>query len=189
MQAAMAIAHQNLVAIGEISPSSPTSSAYNEKYDNDPRSKIYVFEQEGVIIATVTFTADQDQGLPVDKYFPMTLQELRDQGRRLAQGWRLSIHKDFRGSGLINIIFSAGKNYYEKMDCDHHVLFANVRLQNMYVKKLNVDLIAERLISFDKQITNKVGLFLGKTSDLKRYETTQSSLLINNKGYNVHATL
>ncbi len=136
-----------------------------------PTTNIFVFKSYLDVVSTIAHILDTDLfGLPIDAVFKDKMDELRRQGRRIAEIGALATQRSRRWSNVMMFLYRAAFHYARHAKVDDLVLMVNPKHVRFYSQVLMIEPFGEERF-YDKigapavALRTEVGSFMKNLED------------------------
>ncbi len=148
------LTHDSLVDVGAITPKRDGKVKTSPHLDRIPETSTVITEQNGQIVATISITADNSLGLPIDNYFKEETDAIRaNSSDRVGVIWRIASRKECRrNTHLIMDTIAKGTQLMHASSCRIWLFCIVEKHVRFYRRFFDAENVSRKIATVDREI-------------------------------------
>lgn len=148
------LTHDSLVDAGAITPKRDGKVKTSPHLDRIPETSTVITEQNGQIVATISITADNSSGLPIDNYFKEETDAIRaNSSDRVGVIWRIASRKECRrNTHLIMDTIAKGTQLMHASSCRIWLFCIVEKHVRFYRRFFDAEIVSRKIATVDREI-------------------------------------
>ena len=148
------LTHDSLVDAGARTPKRDGKVNTSPHLDRIPETSTVITEQNGQIVATISITADNSLGLPIDNYFKEETDAIRaNSSDRVGVIWRIASRKECRrNTHLIMDTIAKGTQLMHASSCRIWLFCIVEKHVRFYRRFFDAEIVSRKIATVDREI-------------------------------------